>query len=276
MATVQEALDQKRKEAAEKEAAAAQEMNQEEEAKARQEREILAKAAADQKWKDDQKQQQEEAQQRLEQEQKEQQQKQKEQQEKEQAERLEASRKEQDEQDKKDELQARLAAAQELLAENGVIPATISPVTPNAGNNPTPVPTLTTLADGTLLKVETPSQTVLSGAMRTFQHQYANASVITDKGKRLVFGGQNGGIGYYTTNKPAEIELLSEVADTPGSMVTEVKQAADGRYLVKDDPILQAERLAVQRDSRANTAADLDPNVNNARQNLGKNIAANS
>lgn len=188
----------------------------------------------------------------------------------EQVKKLEASRLEQEEQDRKDELAARLAAAQELLKEHGLTPAT----TPNAGGNT--YPTLTEKADGTLLEVAAPKITPISGAMRTFQHLYAGAGVIMPTGKRLVFGGQNGGIGYYTTNRTNEIELLSDLADTPGSMVSEVKVTPDGRMVVTTDPILQAEQLAVQQDARRNTAADLNPQVSNARENLARTIAQNS
>lgn len=184
--------------------------------------------------------------------------------EKENAERLEKSRLEQEEQDKKDELAARLAAAHELLAEHGMTPAT----TPNAGASPVPAASI-----GQGLPAVAASTVV---GLRTFQHLYAGAGVVMEKGKRLVFGGPNGGIGYYSTNKPSEIELLNEIANTPGSMVTEVKQAPDGRYVTATDPILQAEQLAVQRDSRRNTENDLNPNVQNARQNLSRTIAQNS
>jgi hypothetical protein len=269
MATPQEVLEQKRKEALERAAASEKDKAQANTQMAENLTAALNVGSTDGANADsvEQKRQQEEAAYKQKQEEDERR-------EKEQAEKLEKSRLEQEEQDKKDELAARLAAAQELLSEHGMTPAT----TPNAGGNVMPVmpPTLTELQDGTTLRLSATREIPLDSPMRTFQHQYANASVITEKGKRLVFGGPNGGIGYYTTNKLAEIEILSEIADTPGSMVTEVKQAADGRYLVADDPILQAEKLAVQRDSRANTAADLNPQVQNARQNLSRNIAQNS
>lgn len=111
---------------------------------------------------------------------------------------------------------------------------------------------------------------------KTYQHQYANANTILPNGKKIIFGGMNGHIGQYSTNIPTQIEHLDELARTPGSMITEVRKDADGRFIVVTDAILQAEQQAVLIDSRTNSAADTNPNVAAARANLSRQIAQDS
>ena len=219
---------------------------------------------------------------------------------------LEASRKQQEEQDRADEEKARIAQAQELLADPNThqlaglgdahplvqtgFPGADAPLTPavtvNAGGNPLPLGSAVSPAIvGGAVNTDLAAQQVAAGmarelplaaAYRTFQHVYANAGTILPTGRRLVFGGPNGGVGEYTTNDEKELEHLVDLARTPGSMVTEVLVLQDGRHLARPDQVLAAERAAVIRDSRLNTAAESNPNVAAARNNLANNIRMNS
>jgi hypothetical protein len=168
---------------------------------------------------------------------------------------------------------ARAEQAQALATQNAQRAQSVG-VTPNAAGAPIPE---------TVQPVQSAPVTAVAVSVapdrsewRTFQHQYANANTIMPDGKKLIFGGQNGNIGQYSTNVPEQIKWLADLARTPGSMVTEVRKDADGRFIVVTDAILDAERQAVLIDSRTNSAADLNPNVVTARANLSRQIAADS
>lgn len=182
----------------------------------------------------------------------------------------------QDEAEALADLQARTAHAAALAAsvQNSGIPG----VTPNAGGNPAPaVPGPQTaeiqLAPALVARDEVGT---IERPWRTFQHLYANANTIMPNGKKIIFGGQNGHTGQYSTNVPDQIEHLADLARTPGSMVTEVRKDAEGRFIVVTDAILQAEQLAALADSRKNSARDLDPAASQAMNNLPFTIAQTS
>jgi len=191
-----------------------------------------------------------------------------------------ADKERQDREEAEADLLARQAAARDLAAQNQAsgIPG-VSNVTANAGNSPIPatrVPAPQT-AEIELAPVLAPGEVgLVDRPWRTFQHLYANANTILPNGKKLIFGGQNGHIGQYSTNVPEQLEHLTELARTPGSMITEVRQDAEGRYIVVTDDILQAEQLAALADSRKNSARDLDPAASQAMSNLPRVIAQTS
>lgn len=216
----------------------------------------------------------------------------------EQEKKLEESRRAQEEQDRADEEKARLAQAEEFLAnpsthqlaglgDASILQPTIVPaVTPNAGANEIPLGSnVSPAVVSGAVNTDLANQQIAAGMarevpmeapFRTFQHVYANANTILPNGKKLVFGGPNGGVGEFTTNNVAELEHLVELARTPGSMITEVLVLQDGRHIARADQVLNAERAAVIRDSRLNTAAESNPNIATARNNLPNNIRMNS
>lgn len=179
----------------------------------------------------------------------------------------------QDEAEALADLQARQANAAEMMKG---LAAGVPGVTPNATGNPAPasapVVQLPQAAD-LELAVAVGNAT---GGWRTFQHLYANANTIMPSGKKIIFGGQNGHSGQYSTNVADQIEHLAELSKTPGSMITEVRKDADGRYIVVTDAILQAEQMAALADSRKNSARDLDPAASQAMNNLPFTIAQTS
>ncbi len=180
------------------------------------------------------------------------------------------------------DLAARQAAAAELL-KGTQLTGGVPGVTSNAAGAQAPlspqIAQLTRTDSIPLAAVDSSmdnSQIATERPWKTFQHLYANANTIMPSGKKLIFGGQNGHVGTYSTNVPAQIEHLLELALTPGSMVSEVKRDNEGRYIVVTDAILQAETLAALTDSRTNTARQQDPNVAQAMNNLGRTIAQDS
>lgn len=190
------------------------------------------------------------------------------------------SKQRQEEEEAKADLQARQQAAQEMLSQNaGTNIPGVPAVTANASGNPTPatrVPapqTATIELAPVLVKDEVG---LIERPWRTFQHLYANANTIMPDGKKIIFGGQNGHTGQYSTNNEEQIKHLSTLANTPGSMITEVRQDSEGRYIVVTDAILEAEKQAALIDSRKNTAHQQDPNVAQAMNNLGRSIAQDS
>lgn len=189
------------------------------------------------------------------------------------------SKKRQEEEEAQAELIARQQAAVELAAksQNSGVPG----VTPSAGGAPVPMATVPAAQTQELIldPVMTKSDVgveLIERPWRTFQHLYANANTIMPNGKKIIFGGQNGHTGQYSTNVPEQIEHLADLARTPGSMITEVRKDADGRYIVVTDAILEAEKQAALVDSRLNTARQQDPNVAQAMNNLGRTIAQDS
>lgn len=175
------------------------------------------------------------------------------------------------------DLEARRTAAADLAAQNNStqIPG-ISAVTPNAAGAPAPRPQAQT-AEIELAPVLVDKEIgLIENPWRTFQHLYANANTIMPDGKKIIFGGQNGHTGQYSTNQPEQIEHLVGLSNTPGSMVSEVRQDREGRYIVVNDAILEAERQAALIDSRKNTAHQQSPGVAQAISNLGRTIAQDS
>jgi hypothetical protein len=176
------------------------------------------------------------------------------------------------------DLVARQQAAVEMAAKNQA--SGVPGVTSNAGGNPAPV-TAIPAAQTQELVLDPVMPTngevgMIERPWRTFQHLYANANTILPNGKKIIFGGPNGHIGQYSTNVPEQIQHLAELANTPGSMITEVRKDAEGRYIVVTDSILEAEKQAALVDSRMNTARQQDPNVSQAMNNLGRTIAQDS
>lgn len=116
---------------------------------------------------------------------------------------------------------------------------------------------------------------------RTFQHLYAGANTIMPNkkdeppGKKLVFGGPAGGVGTYTTKDEAEIAYLEELSQTSGTMISEIKQDPEGRTIVRVDESIKADIQEAVADSRKNTAAETNPAIVAARENLAQNIAKN-
>ena len=220
-----------------------------------------------------------------------------------------ASKKRQEEEEAKADAEARRAEAQEFAMRNSKNAAAVGlaaqdlglttqdqalggvpSVTANAGGDLVPADTI---IPGQPLSPEQAQQQVIqpqkvalaaadpvakesSAGWKTYQHQYANANTILPNGKKIIFGGMNGSIGQYSTNVPSQIEHLDELAQTPGSMITEVRKDSEGRFVVVTDAILQAEQQAALIDSRTNSAADLNPNVVSARANLARQIAQDS
>lgn len=197
------------------------------------------------------------------------------------------SRERQEQEERDAEMQARQQQAAALAAQNSAnanLIGGVNPVTPNAANLPTPGQPL--VASDAQAQIQAAQPVALSGVAtvapernvgwKTYQHQYANANTIMPNGKKLIFGGQNGSTGQYSTNVPSQIEHLDDLARTPGSMVTEVRKDAEGRFIVVTDAVLQSEQQAALIDSRTNSAADLNPNVVAARSNLARQIAADS
>lgn len=198
-----------------------------------------------------------------------------------------ASKAKQDAEEAAADAAARQEAAKALAGQNAQNAALlggtsgVAPVTPNAGGLSIPVTPVKVAVDEVPLtgKLDTAIETGIGYAeapWRTFQHLYANANTIMPNGKKIIFGGQNGHVGQYSTNKKDQIEHLVELANTPGSMVTEVRKDAEGRYIVVTDAILEAETRAALIDSRTNTARQQDPNVAQAMNNLGRTIAQDS
>ena len=95
---------------------------------------------------------------------------------------------------------ARIENAKALAASNSGLAASVglSPVTPNAAGNPEPVPSVQAAPIEKVAVAVAPGRS----EWRTFQHQYANAGTNLPNGQRLVFGGQNGHTGQYSTNVP--------------------------------------------------------------------------
>lgn len=183
----------------------------------------------------------------------------------------------QDEAEAKADLEARQAQAAALAA--SVRGSGIPGVTPNAAGAPVPAPVaLAQTAEIQLAPalVDREEVGIVERSWRTFQHLYANANTIMPNGKKIIFGGQNGHTGQYSTNVPEQIEHLAELAHTPGSMITEVRKDSEGRYIVVNDAILEAEQLAALADSRKNSARDLDPAASQAMNNLPFTIAQTS
>lgn len=108
--------------------------------------------------------------------------------------------------------------------------------------------------------------TVVKRATRTFYHLYAGAGVVMPDGTRLTFGGKPGSQGVFMTDKMEETAYLSELANTPGSQVSEDLSGVQ-------DPEFQHDQEEALGDSRRNTLLDLDPNVAAARAGLGRTIA---
>lgn len=108
---------------------------------------------------------------------------------------------------------------------------------------------------------------------RNFKHLYAGANTIMPDGKKLVFGGPAGGVGVYTTNKEDEIEYLERLANTSGSMITEIALDKDGRTVIVEDESIKHDIEAAVADSRKNSAAEVNPAIVAARENLAQNIA---
>lgn len=197
-----------------------------------------------------------------------------------------ASKEQQDREEAAADLLARQEAARDLASKNATtnIPGvpSFAAVTPNAAGAPIPLGATIARTDEIPLKnvetvlVEDRAVGQIERPWRTFQHLYANANTIMPNGKKLIFGGQNGHLGQYSTNIPDQIKHLAELANTPGSMVTEVRQDAEGRFIVVTDAILDAEKQAALIDSRTNTARQQDPGVAQAISNLGRTIAQNS
>lgn len=186
--------------------------------------------------------------------------------------RVAESKRLQDEAEALADLQARQANAAEMMKG---LAAGVPGVTPNATGNPIPQVAVQApqAAELQLASAINPKN---ADGWRTFQHLYANANTIMPNGKKLIFGGQNGHTGQYSTNVPDQIEHLAELAHTPGSMITEVRKDPEGRYIVVTDAILQAEQLAALADSRKNSARDLDPAASQAMNNLPFTIAQTS
>lgn len=107
----------------------------------------------------------------------------------------------------------------------------------------------------------------------SYQHLYAGANTIMASGKKLVFGGRNGAPGTYTTKDPEEIEYLDEIAEMSGSMITKLETDADGRLKVVVDESVNEDIAAAVADSRKNSAAEVNPAIVAARENLAQNIA---
>ena len=213
-----------------------------------------------------------------------------------------ASKKRQEEEEAKADAEARRAEAQEFAARNAQNAAAVGLTTQDQALGG--VPSVTANAAGDLVpadqliagqplypeqaqqQVIQPQKVALaatdpvaperSAGWKTYQHQYANANTILPNGKKIIFGGMNGSIGQYSTNVPSQIEHLDDLAQTPGSMITEVRKDSEGRFVVVTDAILQAEQQAALIDSRTNSAADLNPNVVSARANLARQIAQDS
>lgn len=189
------------------------------------------------------------------------------------------SKKRQEEEEAAADLIARQQAAVELAARTQA--TGIPGVTPNAAGNPVPVapvmaPQTAELVLDPVMQPQRGEVGIVERPWRTFQHLYANANTIMPNGKKIIFGGQNGHIGQYSTNVPDQIEHLAILANTPGSMITEVRQDKDGRYIVVTDAILEAEKQAALADSRMNTARQQNPSVAQAMNNLGQTIARES
>jgi hypothetical protein len=108
---------------------------------------------------------------------------------------------------------------------------------------------------------------------RNFKHLYAGANTIMSDGKKLIFGGPTGGAGVYTTNKADEIEYLEKLSSMSGSMITEIALDKDGRTVVVEDESIQHDIEVAVSDSRANSAAEVNPSIVAARENLAQNIA---
>ena len=113
--------------------------------------------------------------------------------------------------------------------------------------------------------------------LRTFVHQVAGSNVIMEDGRKIVFGGKTGqgaGIGYYVTNVPEEVALLSSIARMSTSQLTE---------LVEDD-VTHTEKLmyksadpALQQsiaDAAKNSERVFNPQVSAAVKNLGAHVAS--
>lgn len=114
-----------------------------------------------------------------------------------------------------------------------------------------------------LEEVEAPATGV-----RTFVHLVAGANTILPTGKKLVFGGKPGGLGYYVTADRDEIEWLADLASANSSQITE---EIDNRVVTKprDPAILQA-----QLDANANSERMLNPTTASAVDNIQAHIAA--
>lgn len=108
---------------------------------------------------------------------------------------------------------------------------------------------------------------------RNFKHLYAGANTIMPDGKKMVFGGPAGGVGVYTTKDPEEIAFLERLANMSGSMITEIALDKDGRIVIVEDEDVKHDIEAAVADSRKNSAAEVNPSIAAARENLAQNIA---
>ncbi len=107
-----------------------------------------------------------------------------------------------------------------------------------------------------------------STGIRTFVHQVAGANTVLPDGRKLVFNGKKGSVGFHITNDPDAIEWLEDLVATPASQITE---EVNNRIVRKEvDPaILEAVVSAAENSERA-----ADPQVSAAVNNLPQAIAA--
>jgi hypothetical protein len=113
--------------------------------------------------------------------------------------------------------------------------------------------------------------------LRTFVHQVAGSNVIMEDGRKIVFGGKTGqgsGLGYYVTNVPEEVELLSSIARMSTSQLTELvgdREKHTEKLMYKSaDPALQ-QSIA---DAAKNSERVFNPQVSAAVDNMGAHVAS--
>lgn len=110
-------------------------------------------------------------------------------------------------------------------------------------------------------------------APRTYRHLIANSTFITAKGKTCVFAGRKGGLGYYTTVDPGEIESLNALVAMPNVQIDLQEEAP----VLPVEPIFskQVDATIAQaaQEAAANTVLEAVPEVSKARDNLAAVIA---